>query len=93
MKLEVFDDADSVEEVVELGDWGTTVVTEGCEVAADDGCCVVVVELVDDVVVVVGATVVVVGATVVVDPMDIPNTGRFAVLVDPQGAMFALFKG
>jgi predicted enzyme related to lactoylglutathione lyase len=33
------------------------------------------------------------GATVVVDPMDIPNTGRFAVLVDPQGAMFALFKG
>jgi uncharacterized protein len=33
------------------------------------------------------------GATVVVDPMDIPGTGRFAVLIDPQGAMFALFKG
>ena len=33
------------------------------------------------------------GATVVVQPTDIPNTGRFAVLVDPQGAAFALFKG
>ena len=33
------------------------------------------------------------GATVVVEPMDIPGTGRFSVLVDPQGAAFALFKG
>jgi hypothetical protein len=33
------------------------------------------------------------GATVVVEPMDIPGTGRFAVLMDPQGAAFALFKG
>jgi uncharacterized protein len=32
------------------------------------------------------------GATVVVEPMDIPGTGRFAVLADPQGAIFALFK-
>jgi predicted enzyme related to lactoylglutathione lyase len=33
------------------------------------------------------------GATVVAPPMDIPGTGRFAVLLDPQGAAFALFKG
>ena len=33
------------------------------------------------------------GATVVVEPTDVPGTGRFAVLVDPQGAVFALFKG
>ena len=33
------------------------------------------------------------GATVVVEPTDIPGTGRFAVLLDPQGAAFALFKG
>jgi predicted enzyme related to lactoylglutathione lyase len=33
------------------------------------------------------------GATVVVEPTDIPGTGRFAVLMDPQGAAFALFKG
>ncbi len=32
------------------------------------------------------------GATVVVEPTDIPGTGRFAVLLDPQGAAFALFK-
>jgi predicted enzyme related to lactoylglutathione lyase len=32
------------------------------------------------------------GATVVVEPTDIPNTGRFAVLLDPQGAAFAIFK-
>jgi len=32
------------------------------------------------------------GATVVVEPTDIPGTGRFAVLADPQGATFALFK-
>jgi predicted enzyme related to lactoylglutathione lyase len=33
------------------------------------------------------------GATVVMEPTDIPSTGRFAVLVDPQGAAFAIFKG
>jgi len=33
------------------------------------------------------------GATVVVEPTDIPGTGRFAVLADPQGAVFALFQG
>jgi uncharacterized protein len=33
------------------------------------------------------------GATVIVPPTDIPNTGRFAVFLDPQGAAFALFKG
>lgn len=33
------------------------------------------------------------GATAVVEPTDIPGTGRFAVLVDPQGAAFALFQG
>jgi hypothetical protein len=32
------------------------------------------------------------GATVVVAPMDIPGTGRFSVLLDPQGAAFALFQ-
>jgi predicted enzyme related to lactoylglutathione lyase len=32
------------------------------------------------------------GATVLVEPTDIPGTGRFAVLNDPQGATFALFK-
>ena len=32
------------------------------------------------------------GASAVVEPMDIPGTGRFAVLIDPQGATFALFK-
>jgi len=31
------------------------------------------------------------GATVVVEPTDIPNTGRFSVIRDPQGAVFALF--
>jgi uncharacterized protein len=31
------------------------------------------------------------GATVIVEPTDIPGTGRFAVLLDPQGAAFALF--
>ena len=25
-------------------------------------------------------------------PADIPGTGRFAVLIDPQGAAFALFQ-
>jgi len=33
------------------------------------------------------------GATVLFGPTDIPGTGRFAVLTDPQGAAFALFKG
>jgi predicted enzyme related to lactoylglutathione lyase len=33
------------------------------------------------------------GATVVVQPTDIPGTGRFSVLLDPQGAAFGLFKG
>ena len=32
------------------------------------------------------------GATVLIDPTDIPGTGRFAVLADPQGAAFGLFK-
>ena len=32
------------------------------------------------------------GATVVAGPADIPGTGRFAVLLDPQGAVFALFQ-
>jgi predicted enzyme related to lactoylglutathione lyase len=32
------------------------------------------------------------GASVMVPPQDIPKTGRFAVLKDPQGAMFAVFK-
>jgi predicted enzyme related to lactoylglutathione lyase len=31
------------------------------------------------------------GATVVVPPSDIPDAGRFSVLNDPQGAMFAIF--
>jgi uncharacterized protein len=33
------------------------------------------------------------GANVVVGPTDIPEMGRFAVLTDPQGAVFAIFKG
>jgi uncharacterized protein len=33
------------------------------------------------------------GATVVVEPTDIPDMGRFSVLIDPQGATFALFQG
>jgi predicted enzyme related to lactoylglutathione lyase len=32
------------------------------------------------------------GATVVVGPDDIPGTGRFAVLEDPQGATFGIYK-
>ena len=31
------------------------------------------------------------GASIAVPPMDIPNTGRFSVIADPQGAMFAVF--
>lgn len=34
------------------------------------------------------------GATGLVDPTDVPgDSGRFAVLADPQGAMFGLYKG
>ncbi len=33
------------------------------------------------------------GATLIVPPTDIPNMGRFAVLADPAGATFALYKG
>ena len=33
------------------------------------------------------------GGTVCKEADDIPNIGRFAVLIDPQGAVFALFKG
>lgn len=32
------------------------------------------------------------GGTVVRQPDDIPNTGRFAILMDPTGAMFCTFK-
>ena len=32
------------------------------------------------------------GGQVVVAPMDIPDIGRFAVLTDPQGAAFSIFK-
>lgn len=32
------------------------------------------------------------GAVSCVPPSDIPNVGRFSVLADPQGAVFALFK-
>lgn len=33
------------------------------------------------------------GGAAVLDPTDIPGTGRFAVLMDPQGATFGVFKG
>ena len=32
------------------------------------------------------------GATVVAGPDDIPGTGRFAVILDPQGATFGIYK-
>jgi predicted enzyme related to lactoylglutathione lyase len=32
------------------------------------------------------------GANLMVGPQEIPNTGRFAILSDPQGAMFAVFE-
>ena len=32
------------------------------------------------------------GAKLIVPPMDIPNVGRFSVISDPQGAVFALYK-
>ena len=31
------------------------------------------------------------GAKLMVGPHDIPGTGRFAILSDPQGAMFAVY--
>ena len=33
------------------------------------------------------------GASVIAGPTDIPGTGRFAVLTDPEGAAVALFQG
>jgi len=33
------------------------------------------------------------GATIAVEPMDIPNVGRFAVIRDPQGATFGIIRG
>jgi uncharacterized protein len=32
------------------------------------------------------------GATVLMGPMDIPNVGRFAMLQDPQSALFYIMK-
>lgn len=32
------------------------------------------------------------GATIIVPPMDIPEVGRFAVIQDPQGAVFGIIK-
>jgi uncharacterized protein len=32
------------------------------------------------------------GGKVMMGPQDIPNTGRFAVLNDPQGAYFSVFQ-
>ena len=32
------------------------------------------------------------GGKVMVGPHDIPDTGRFAIITDPQGAMFAVFE-
>ena len=31
------------------------------------------------------------GGTVIKEPMDIPNTGRFAIIADPTGARFSIF--
>jgi uncharacterized protein len=31
------------------------------------------------------------GGKTVVPPMDIPNIGRFSIVADPQGAVFALY--
>jgi predicted enzyme related to lactoylglutathione lyase len=33
-----------------------------------------------------------IGGRILVPPTDIPNTGRFAVLSDPTGAAFAIYK-
>jgi predicted enzyme related to lactoylglutathione lyase len=43
-----------------------------------DGCCAKAQEL---------------GAATIVEPMDIPGVGRFAILKDPQGAVFGIIKG
>jgi hypothetical protein len=32
------------------------------------------------------------GAKLQVPPLDIPGTGRFASVCDPQGAMFSIYK-
>jgi predicted enzyme related to lactoylglutathione lyase len=32
------------------------------------------------------------GGTVVMEPQDIPNVGRFAMITDPQGAMFYVIR-
>jgi len=33
------------------------------------------------------------GGTICIEPRDIPGTGRFAVVGDPQGAYFSIYKG
>jgi predicted enzyme related to lactoylglutathione lyase len=33
------------------------------------------------------------GAEAIVEPMDIPNIGRFAIIKDPQGAVFGIIRG
>jgi predicted enzyme related to lactoylglutathione lyase len=33
------------------------------------------------------------GAATIVEPMDVPGVGRFAILKDPQGAVFGIIKG
>jgi predicted enzyme related to lactoylglutathione lyase len=33
------------------------------------------------------------GAKAIVEPMDVPNIGRFAILQDPQGAVFGIIRG
>jgi uncharacterized protein len=33
------------------------------------------------------------GATTIVGPMDVPKVGRFAVIQDPQGAVFGIIRG
>jgi predicted enzyme related to lactoylglutathione lyase len=32
------------------------------------------------------------GGKIIKEPMDIPNTGRFAIIQDPTGATFATFR-
>jgi uncharacterized protein len=32
------------------------------------------------------------GATIISPPADIPDTGRFAIIQDPQGAVFGIIK-
>jgi predicted enzyme related to lactoylglutathione lyase len=33
------------------------------------------------------------GAKAIVEPMDVPTVGRFAILQDPQGAVFGIIRG